>query len=815
MYLRRSGSGKEEVQKRRYLHKKIHYENKIKEKLSRLAREGEKYPNFREDSSEDRLFDASQYAFFGRPAMEKVDFGCLEEDDNPSTGIADDEYHLFDREEEPGVGSLSDLDDLSTIFSKLNRSISGPRHPGVIGDRGSGSISRESSSASDWVQDRDLPEWLDQHISDSESNHVTRRWSSQSHLVDSKPLYRASSYPHEKHQFFTEPVLAPSSSLPSFSPGSHQHSHLNRPSGISSPQIPFSEPNFSPLGGIPHSSRYGGNHNQLLHSGLAQFTHAQNQWANHTLHADHAGLLNSTYQQKLLQNSFLSPHLMSPHSLRFSPFALQPPYLYDTLPSQPPLHLNKYGSPDSWNQRTKQKSKQGSRISRQGSDGSNQKSDNKCRIQFRSKHMTSEEIESILNMQHSATHGNDPYINDYYHQARLAKNSSKNRFHPAHLKDSSQKARNSSDSQPRINVDSHGRISFSLIRRPQPLLEVDSPSGSGDGGSELKRSEKPLEQEPLLAARIMIEDGLCVLLDVDDIDRFLQSTQPQDGGSQARQRRQILLQGLAAALQLVDPLGASSNTSSGLAPKDDIVFLRVVSLPKGRKLISKYLQLLSPSSELARIVCMTIFRHLRFLFGGLPSETEASETVASLAKIVKTCISSMDLNSLSACLAAVVCSREQPPLRPLGSPAGDGASVVLKSVLDRATQLLTSANLSLQNPTLWQASFDAFFGLLTKYCLSKYNSLVQAMYAEASPTTEIVLSEAAKAISREMPVELLRASLPHTDDNQRKMLVDFSQKSMHVGGLSGHKGDSGQVAPEPVKGQAALLVAEPTFSSAS
>lgn len=757
-----------------------------------------------EGSDNGKVFDASQYAFFGQKSMEKAELGCLEEendDNNFSSGIVDDEYHLFDREEDPGVGSLSDLDDLSTIFSKLNRSVSGPRHPGVIGDRGSGSISRESSSASDWVQDRDLPEWLDQHISDTESSHGSRRWSSQSHISDSKPLYRASSYPHEKHQFFSEPLLIPSSSLPSFSPGGHNnlpsprhHSHLNRPSSLGSSQIPFSESNLSPLGGVP-GSRYSGNRSHLVHHGLTQYAQAQNPWANHTLHVDHAELLNNTIQQKLLQNAFLSPQYMSPHSLRYSPFAIQP-YIYDTLPSHP--LLSKYGVADTRDKRGKQKSKNNARISRQGSDSSNQKSD-KCRIQFRSKYMTSEEIEGILNMQHAATHSNDPYINDYYHQARLAKNSSKNRFCPAHLRDSPQRSRNTSDSQPHINVDSHGRVSFSLIRRPQPLLEVDPPSGSSDKNSEQKGSEKPLEQEPMLAARIMIEDGLSVLLDVDDIDRLLQSTQPQDGGSQARQRRQILLEGLAAALQLVDPLGVSSSTSSGLAPKDDIVFLRVVSLPKGRKLISRYLQLLSPSSELARIVCMTIFRHLRFLFGGLPNEHEASETVTSLAKIVRTCISAMDLNSLSACLAAVVCSPEQPPLRPLGSPAGDGASIILKSVLERATQLLTGANSALQNSSLWQASFDAFFGLLTKYCLSKYDSLVQAMYAQIPPSTEIVFSEAAKEISREMPVELLRASLPHTDDNQRKMLVDFSQRSMHVGGFSGHK-SGGQVAPESVRG---------------
>ncbi len=31
---------------------------------------------------------------------------------------------------------------------------------------------------------------------------------------------------------------------------------------------------------------------------------------------------------------------------------------------------------------------------------------------------------------------------------------------------------------------------------------------------------KPLEQEPLLAARIMIEDCMALLLDVEDIDRI-------------------------------------------------------------------------------------------------------------------------------------------------------------------------------------------------------------------------------------------------------------------------------------------------------
>lgn len=211
--------------------------------------------------------------------------------------------------------------------------------------------------------------------------------------------------------------------------------------------------------------------------------------------------------------------------------------------------------------------------------------------------MTAEEIESILRMQHAATHSNDPYIDDYYHQARLAKKSPglrlKHHFCPNHLRELPSRGRNNTEALACHGSDAVGRVPLSSIRRPRPLLDADLPSGSGDGSAE----QKPLEQEPMLAARITIEDGLCLLLDIDDIDRLLQFNQPQDGGTQLRRRRQILLEGLAASLQLVDPLGKSGHTVE-LAAKDDLVFLRLVSIPKGRKLLSRYLQLLFPGGEL-------------------------------------------------------------------------------------------------------------------------------------------------------------------------------------------------------------------------
>ncbi|WMV38648.1 hypothetical protein MTR67_032033, partial [Solanum verrucosum] len=219
--------------------------------------------------------------------------------------------------------------------------------------------------------------------------------------------------------------------------------------------------------------------------------------------------------------------------------------------------------------------------------------------------------------------------------------------------------------------------------RPCVLLEFDPPGLVSSDGS---------------------EDGLYLLLEVDDIDRLLQFSQLQDGGAQLRQKRQILLEGMAASLQLVDPLG-KSGSSVGLTPKDDIVFLWLVSLPKGQKLIS------------------------RVLFGGLPTEMEAAETITNLAK------KSRD--------ASV------PPLRPLGSPAGDRASVILKFVLERPSHMLTDpqagGSFNMPNPALWQTFFDAVFGLLTKYCLSKYESIIQSILAQTTSNTEVIGPEAARA----------------------------------------------------------------------
>ncbi|XP_017619444.1 protein PAT1 homolog [Gossypium arboreum] len=765
------------------------------------------------------VFDASQYAFFGNDVLEEVELGGLDGDDEdlPAAGLDEEEF-LFDQEEGGVLRALSDIDDLESTFSKLNTAVSRPRGSGIIGDRGS----RESSSVAEWAQGEEFPYWLDQHALETEG--IPERWSSQpSTNLDPKHLLRTSSYP-EPHQqqpqqrhhlhFSSEPILVPKSSYTSYPPPcgrspqaspNQQPGHLNIPYMVGGSQM-TSSPDLSSFSnsqpqmpGLHHGSHYGGNMNHLV-PGLSVNSRASDQWGSQPklYGGDGSSVLNNMLQQQLShQNGLIPPQLM-PH-LQVHQQRLQHPVQpsFNRLPgiqsqlfnphlslSSPPMNQFEavLGIGDLRDHRPKSahKGRQNPRLSQQGFDIG--------WPQFRSKYMSPDEIEGILRMQLAATHSNDPYVDDYYHQACLARKSAgaklRHHFCPTHLRDLPPRARANAEPHAFLQVDALGRVPFSSIRRPRPLLEVDPPNSSAVNNNDQKASDMPLEQEPMLAARVTIEDGLCLLLDVDDIDRFLQFNQLQDGGAQLRQRRQALLEGLAASLQLVDPLGKNGHTDE-LAQKDDLVFLRIVSLPKGRKLLARYLQLLFPDGELMRIVCMAIFRHLRFLFGGLPSDPGAAETTSNLARVVSSCVHHMDLRVLSFCLAAVVCSSEQPPLRPLGSPAGDGASFILKYVLDRATKLVTDfkagGNYNISNQSLWKASFDEFFNLLTKYCVNKYDTVMQSLRMQVKPNMVIDEADATKAIKREMPVDLLHACLPHINEQQKKLIWDLSQRSMLVG----------------------------------
>ncbi|KAL8162129.1 hypothetical protein V2J09_013618 [Rumex salicifolius] len=766
---------------------------------------------FDQESSEGgKVFDASQYAFFGKDAVEEVELGGLEdEEDLPSVEF--DNLNKGDQEQDFGFESFNEADNLANAFSKLNRVSSGPAR---ITEVANDSISREGSFAAEWAKENENSSSY--NLYDAEYASEGKNWSSQPAQLDPKPLFRTSSYPEhqpqEQHRhFLTEPISMAKSSFPSYPPPgnlllnaspNNQFHHPNFPYVTGREQMAFSQSRSDLSGppfGLPHNSHVW-NTSQFSASSSVN-DRPPGQWSNQAniYHGDHANLLKSRLPEELLHHNGLMPQMNSQHYQQqqhrlHHPVRAHVDHVTGMHPHMQILHLS--GSPPVMNRfdgmlgipRMMEQRPNFSHRNRQypqrGIGNSSLRSESFW-SQFRSKYMTAEEIDNIIRMQLAATNSDDPYVDDYYYQSHLAKKSTgarlRRHFCPNLLKELPLRVRPSDEPHAFLQVEALGRIPFSSVRRPRPLLEMEPPSSSGSGNDH-KVAEKSLEQEPMLAARVTVEDGLCLLLDIDDMDRFLQFNEHPDGGAELRQRRQSHLECLAASFQLVDPLGKYEQTVK-LTPKDDFVFLRIVSLPKGRKLLLGYLEKLSPGDDLLRIVFMAIFRHLRFLFGKLSSDPAKAETTISLAKTVSNHVNHMDLDALSACLAAVVCSSEQPPLRPIGSSAGDGASIVLKSVLERATSLLRDSHSqsnynNMPNRAFWQASFNEFFALLTKYCISKYESIVQPLPVQAaSPNLAAIEADVSIAITKEMPLELLRASLPHTNDHQKK-LMDFAQRTV-------------------------------------
>ncbi|PNT65031.1 hypothetical protein BRADI_4g36450v3 [Brachypodium distachyon] len=717
----------------------------------------------------DTKFDASQYAFFGNNVTEEVELGGLDDDD-AFVEPGDEEYaptYGRDPLEGGGVSSFTNVDDLAGAFSKLSRTVNEPKQPGIF-SRG-GSISGQSSAA-DWAQEPESLYWPTQPVLEAEQGLDNKNWSQPphpAHFTDSR-LHRTSSSPQDAQYNPNEPILGP------------RPSPLHRMSSY-----PQQEPQY--------------NTTEPIRGNGTMFAPALMQRPN--------GLVPPQMPPLRQQNGMLPiqqspPQFSQLHAQMLGPQHSPPQNLHMFGPRHPPPQMMgrfdpNLVMPDLSDPRARSMlhhGRQGLRYPPHGFELNNMRMDNRFQ-RFRSKYMSTEEIENIARMQQAATQINDPYIDDYYHQACLARKTAgaqlKRHFCPTLIRDPSSRARSRDEPHAYLQVDALGRLPFSSIRRPRPLLDVEEASEPSDNITE-KSASKPLDQEPMLAARITIEDGLCLLLDVDDIDRLLQFSQQQDGGMQLRNRRQALLEQLAESLQLVDPLTPNKNAS--LSPNDDLVFLRIVSLPKGRKLLSRYLELVPSGSELVRIICMAVYRHLRFIFGDLPSDSSIAGTTIKLMSAVSTCVLRMDLSGLSACLAAIACSSQQPPLRPLGYAAGDGASVIIKSVLDRATELLTDQHVastySIQNRALWQASFDAFFRLLMEYCMSKFDTVVHTVQMQPA---------AAAVIRSETPVELLRASLPHTNEYQRKQLLSFAQRSMPVNNSSSHGSGNVPMASESVQ----------------
>jgi DNA topoisomerase 2-associated protein PAT1 len=455
-----------------------------------------------------------------------------------------------------------------------------------------------------------------------------------------------------------------------------------------------------------------------------------------------------------------------------------------------------------------------------------------------SQYMDSEEIESILSMQWRSLYQGNPYIEDHYYQAFVFKHyGRRNRrtFAPESVRELAPTEKMAPDQVAFVKLEGLGRVAFSNIRRPRPLMDVspedlraaaaaalqeadaqDTAShgngttpaadaaaslhpGSGSGAQPTRR----LGQEPMLAARIMLEDCMALILDVQDIDRiFVAGTGGRiENEAALLQRRTLLMDGLAASLRLPEHAVASARKEAG-APSDG-VFLRLLTLPKGKTLAARALQQLYPPSEIMdrsgtskmepnlRIL-WAVLRNARALFGGAPMPAVAGGKAAieaALGTASKVAEAASDVikrlhspQAVCDALSAVTHgdlipsseALENDPelvLLPLFAP-GDSSSEtryrwlsdVLRALLQRGAEfeLSSGAKNNVQGGEQavesWLEQFPKLYGVVSGHVLALSGAAVAAK--------EEGDRDGVEELKRMVPVGLVRSFLPHCGKEQ-------------------------------------------------
>jgi len=231
------------------------------------------------------------------------------------------------------------------------------------------------------------------------------------------------------------------------------------------------------------------------------------------------------------------------------------------------------------------------------------------------------EVSQFLRIMWSGVHAMEPYLEDFYFQAwldRQVPGANRKEFAPERLREVSPLDRTNQGGPTVAPVEGLGRITLMNIRRPKPLMEVteaemaEMKGGSGgeggpeeggtDGGGNpatavrVRRRAK-INEDPVLAAHVMMEDCMHLLLDVDDLDRkvlAMDAAPPK----WVLEHREALMNGLAEALQIhTSTHGAEKGDAEELASgtkKSDDMLRRICLLRKGRHVIAKALGAIVP-----------------------------------------------------------------------------------------------------------------------------------------------------------------------------------------------------------------------------
>ena len=445
------------------------------------------------------------------------------------------------------------------------------------------------------------------------------------------------------------------------------------------------------------------------------------------------------------------------------------------------------------------------------------------RRRYASQCMAQEEIESILHMQWRPLHQGAPYIEDYYYQAFVYKfygKRNRRSFAPESVRELAPTEKVAPDEVAFVKLEGLGRVPFSNVRRPRPLMDVSAEdlraaaaAAEGETDAEPAVPSRRLDQEPMLAARIMIEDCMALILDVQDIDRIFTaaaaSREPLENAAALRQRRTLLMDGLTASLRLPEEPVIDTTASKGEHAASDGVFLRLLALPKGKNLAARVLLQLYPTAEAAASqegdaaahpnlrILWALLRNVRAVFGedhavassgnksgataAVDNQTASSKVASAAAGVVK------GLHSRAAvceALAALIhgdldaimngSSDPEAVLLPLFAPGIESAAQhhfpwlvdILTALLQRAAEfeLSTASPAGGEESTnkdeaeVWKKDFNLLYDAVLRHI----EALAEAVAAAAAEGDV----EGAAEVKRLIPVELGRSLLQHCSEEQ-------------------------------------------------